>query len=245
MSSLVEKLDMRWYPGVQKNWDDQLFRERILAALTSDSVALDVGAGAGIVDHMNFRGIAQRVCGVDPDERVVDNPYLDDARVGTAESLPYPDDTFDVVFSDNVLEHLADPEAVFAEVARVMKPGGRFLFKTPNVYHYMPTIARLTPHRFHQFVNRLRGRESEDTFPTLYRANSAGKIRRLASATGFSVASIERVEGRPEYLRLSAPTYVIGYLYERCVNSTSWLAGMRVLLLGELIYEGDSTTIDC
>ncbi|MEI2780661.1 MAG: hypothetical protein V9H25_05130 [Candidatus Competibacter sp.] len=45
--------------------------------------------------------------------------------------------------------------SVFREVARVLKRGGVFLFKTPNKTHYMPTIARLTPHRFHQFVNRI------------------------------------------------------------------------------------------
>ncbi len=247
MSRMVERLDARWYPGIEKNWDDDLFRKRILAALSDDTVLLDVGAGAGIVEQMNFKGKAARVCGVDPDERVAENPFLDDARVGTAESLPYSTDTFDVVVSDNVLEHLADPEAVFREVARVLRPGGRFLFKTPNVFHYMPTIARLTPHAFHQFVNRLRGRESEDTFPTLYRANSAGRVKRLAERTGFEVAAIERIESRPEYLRLSAPTYFLGFLYERVVNSTRFLEALRVLLIGELIYTGvagGSTTID-
>ncbi len=247
MSRFVEKLDARWYPGVEKNWDDDLFRQRILDVLNEDSVLLDVGAGAGIVEQMNFKDHCARACGVDPDERVAENPYLDDAEVGMAESIPYASDTFDVVISDNVLEHLEDPESVFTEVARVLKPGGRFLFKTPNVYHYMPTIARLTPHVFHQFVNRRRGRESEDTFPTRYRANSVRRIRRLAERTGFEIAKIERIESRPEYLRLSAPTYLFGIAYERFVNSTRLFEALRVLLIGELIYTGvagGSTTID-
>jgi len=56
----------------------------------------------------------------------------------------------------------------FRDIARVLKPGGVFLFKTPNKTHSMPTLARLTPHRFHPFVNRLRGRVEADAFPTRY-----------------------------------------------------------------------------
>ena len=76
--------------------------------------------------------------------------------------------TFDRVFADNVLEHLPDRLTVFREIARVLKPGGVFLFKTPNKTHDMPTLARLTPHRFHPFVNRIRGRAETDAFPTRY-----------------------------------------------------------------------------
>jgi SAM-dependent methyltransferase len=83
--------------------------------------------------QMNFRGLAARVCGVDLDPRVVDNPALDEGRVANADRIPYENERFDVVFSDNVLEHLDEPLSVFREVARVLKPGGRFLFKTPKV----------------------------------------------------------------------------------------------------------------
>ena len=81
---------------------------------------------------MNFRGHARRLCGIDPDPRVAANPYLDEGQVGVGESIPYPDASFDVVFADNVLEHLPDPAAVFAAVTRVLRPGGVFLGKTPN-----------------------------------------------------------------------------------------------------------------
>ena len=166
--SLVEKLDRALYPSYARNGDDPLFRERILQRLTPTAVILDLGAGAGIVQQMNFRGLAARVCGVDLDPRVVDNPLLDQGKIADAGGIPYPDSSFDLVFADNVLEHRPDPLAVFRNIARVLKPGGVFLFKTPNKTHSMPTIARLTPHCFHPFVNRLRGRAEADTFPTRY-----------------------------------------------------------------------------
>jgi len=236
--SLVTWMDQTFYPGFSRNWNDLLFRERILAAMPENAEILDVGAGAGIVEMMNFRGIAKRVCGVDLDPRVETNPYLDDGRLADAGTIPYDDSRFDLVFADNVMEHLEHPEEVFKEICRVLKPGGRLLFKTPNRNHYMPLIARLTPHGFHQWVNRKRGRSQEDTFPTRYRANSRAQIRRLADATGFRVENIELVEGRPEYLRMFPVTYAAGTLYERLVNATPWFSGLRVLLFATLIKSG-------
>lgn len=230
----VQALDKRWYANVQDNWDDQLLRDWVLARLTPQSSALDLGAGAGIVTQMNFRDQAARVCGVDLDPRVADNPYLHEAKLASGEGIPYGDAEFDLVFSDNVLEHLEEPAKVFAEVARVLKPGGYFLAKTPNRWHYMPMIARLTPHAFHRFYNRLRGRASVDTFPTRYRANSIGQIRRLAAATGFEITRIELIESRPEYLRMNPVTYWIGRVYERFVNSSSRFESLRILLVVEL-----------
>ncbi len=98
----------------------------------------------------------------------------------------------------------------------------------------MPTIARLTPHRFHQFVNRIRGRAEADTFPTCYRANTATAVRRLAAASSLTVERLDRIEGRPEYLRMTWPTYLLGAAYERLVNSWEGFAPFRVLLVGEL-----------
>ncbi len=234
MSRAVDFLDNKLYPGQARNWDDSLFRERILRHLTSTSVILDLGAGAGIVQQMNFKGLAAKVCGVDLDPRVTDNPMLDEGRVSDAGGIPFADDVFDLVFSDNVFEHLADPLVVLGEVRRVLKPGGVLLFKTPNKTHYMPMIARLTPHRFHRFVNRLRGRADVDTFPTLYRSNTHRDVRDLAAQSGFRIKSIERIEGRPEYMRISWPTYLLGAAYERVVNASSVLAKFRILLIVEL-----------
>lgn len=234
MSQITRWIDSTCYPKYAKNWDDQLFRQAILDKLKPAMEILDLGAGAGIVEQMNFRGRVRKVCGVDLDPRVVENIYLDEGRVSDAGEIPYSDFSFDLVFSDNVLEHLSHPEEVFREVARVLKPGGVFMFKTPNKWHYMPTIARLTPHVFHQFVNRIRGRAEVDTFPTLYRANTKSDVLRLAKRTGFNALYINRVEGRPEYLRMTAPTYLIGLIYERLVNTFDIFASFRILLVGAL-----------
>lgn len=234
MSRLTAWMDRTFYPDFQKNWDDVLFRERILSHLKPEFHVLDVGAGAGIVEQMHFKGHVARVCGVDLDPRVTENPHLDEGRMADAGSIPYGDNCFDLVFADNVMEHLDDPDTVFSEIRRVLKPGGILLFKTPNRNHYMPLISRVTPHGFHQFYNRLRGREETDTFPTRYLANSKAQLTELATKSGLELVTVDRVEGRPEYLRLTALTYAMGLLYERIVNALPFLARYRILLIAVL-----------
>jgi len=51
-----------------------------------------------------------------------------DGRVADAERIPYDDNTFDLVVGHAVLHHIPDVRAAFAEVLRVLKPGGRFVF---------------------------------------------------------------------------------------------------------------------
>jgi ubiquinone/menaquinone biosynthesis C-methylase UbiE len=63
---------------------------------------------------------------------------LDPARIleTPGESLPFPDATFDVVYSANVLEHTADPTKVLSEALRVLKPGGILHMEMPNFLSY-------------------------------------------------------------------------------------------------------------
>lgn len=235
MGSVTRRLDQKLYPAFERNWDDRLFRDRILIHLEQSPMdILDLGAGAGIVEQMNFRKVAAHVCGVDPDPRVVNNPYLNEGKVGFGEAVPYPDEHFHLVFADNVLEHLPKPEKVFFEVHRVLRPGGLFLAKTPNKWHYMPLIAQLTTHRFHQRINRKRGRASENTFPTQYLANTTKAIMNLAALAGFEVVQLDLIEGRPEYLRFTTPTYLVGWLYERLVNTVPGLEKFRIVMIVEL-----------
>jgi SAM-dependent methyltransferase len=64
--------------------------------------------------------------GLDPD-RIFETP---------GENLPFPDETFDVVYSANVLEHTADPRKVLNEAVRVLKPGGILHMEMPNFLSY-------------------------------------------------------------------------------------------------------------
>jgi SAM-dependent methyltransferase len=229
-------MDKSLYSKFSANWDDDFFRQVLLKKIKSDCFCLDYGAGRGNVKQMNFRDVAKFIAGVDPEKDVFNNPYLNEAKQLNLQNnvIPYADSTFDVVFSDNVMEHIQDPEIVLKEIHRVLKPGGLFLAKTPNKWHYMPIIARLTPTWFHKIYNKLRGRKIFDTFPTTYKLNSKGAINKYSNGSGFVVRQVQFIEGRPEYLRLTAITYFFGFIYERIVNTTDLLAQFRCVMISEL-----------
>ncbi len=80
------------------------------------------------------------------------------------EALPFPDNSFDVIHSSNVLEHVADPEKTFQEAMRVLKPGGLLHIVVPNYGswwegHYgilwWPNLTR----RLAKIYTRLLGRD--------------------------------------------------------------------------------------
>ena len=100
---------------------------------------LDLGCAGGFMAE----ALAQRgatVTGIDPAADAIDAARAHARRgglrigydVGVGEALPYADASFDAVVCVDVLEHVADLTKVLAEVARVLRPGGLFLFDTIN-----------------------------------------------------------------------------------------------------------------
>jgi hypothetical protein len=85
---LVAWLDERFYPGVKNSWDNTMFREYVLLRVKPDHTMLDLGAGAGSLQQMNFRGLARKVCGVDPEESVTKIPILMKERLVLASIFP-------------------------------------------------------------------------------------------------------------------------------------------------------------
>ncbi|MFC6287206.1 class I SAM-dependent methyltransferase [Nocardioides sp. GCM10027113] len=90
--------------------------------------ALDVGCGAGaltacLVDHLG----AEAVAAVDPSGHFVAATSARcpgvDVRRGSAEALPFPDDSFDLVAAELVVHFMADPVAGLREMRRVARPG--------------------------------------------------------------------------------------------------------------------------
>lgn len=226
-------MDKTFYPTFDNNWDDDRFRNELEGVLKGDFHCLDYGAGRGIVGQMNFRSCVAFVAGVDPDEVVFSNPYIHEAKLLPLPSgaIPYEDERFDVVYCANVMEHIEDPAVTFREIARVLKPGGLFIAKTPNKRHYVPLIARVTPTSFHRFYNALRGRKAYDTFETRYRCNTSGDVRRYQAPTELVLEEVKFWEGRPEYLRIFWLFYLFGLAYERIVNAVDHLAFFRSVMV--------------
>ncbi|MCL2541520.1 MAG: class I SAM-dependent methyltransferase [Nocardioidaceae bacterium] len=170
------------------------FYQRVNALVDADSEVLDFGAGRGLWQfeplapyHRRLRAIHERVrryVGVDVDPVVVDNPSLAEAHViEPAGDIPFPDESFDVVIADYVLEHVAAEDApkVAGEVLRVLKPGGWLAARTPNKWGMIGIGARAVPNELHtRFLERLQpGRKAEDVFPVRYSMNTRRDLARL------------------------------------------------------------------
>ena len=110
-----------------------------LARLQPGDAVLDVGCGTGTLAMEVARrlGRAGRVAGIDPGTEQIARARAKAARrnapiefqIGVIEQLPFPDQTFDVVFSTLMMHHLPAPlkRQGLAEIARVLKPGGRLV----------------------------------------------------------------------------------------------------------------------
>lgn len=237
MSAATERLLQRFYRA-KPGWRDGTveFHEMVAARVPRGGRILEIGAGAPNATS-RFLATLGEVHGVDPDPAVRDNEALASATVVSDEALPFPDASFDVAVSNWVVEHLEDPTRHLAEVARVLKPGGAYLFRTPNRWHYVAIVSALTPHAFHRLVaNRLRALPdaAPEPFPTRYRMNSAGAVRREAARAGLSVADLRRVEKEPSYGMGAAPFFLLGVAWERIVNATEVLAFLRGALFVEI-----------
>ena len=95
---------------------------------------LDLGCGAGFLAN-DLAGRGHRVTGLDttPENLEVARAHGRATYVvGDARRVPFPDASFDVVCAMDLLEHVDDPDAVIAEAARVLVPGGRLFFHTFN-----------------------------------------------------------------------------------------------------------------
>ncbi|PZR98464.1 MAG: 3-demethylubiquinone-9 3-O-methyltransferase [Candidatus Nephthysia bennettiae] len=105
----------------------------------SGKLALDVGCGGGLLSE-EFARLGCMVTGIDPSANslatarahATESGLAIDYRHGTGEALTFEPDSFDIVFCCDVLEHVSMVAAVVAEVARVLKPGGVFLYDTIN-----------------------------------------------------------------------------------------------------------------
>jgi SAM-dependent methyltransferase len=182
---------------------------------------LEIGAGSGIGDQNRFelKGRVAKYVGIDLDERVLENPSLDQAFICDAETLPFEDEYFDVVFHTKVAEHLQNPLTVMRETARVLRPGGILLFETPNLFYYPMLVAAVTPHGFHEsYVHKFgSGRKPDDVFPTVYRLNNKRAILSITRTAGFE-AEVHFLRMPPGYLRFSRLFFLLGVLYERTVE---------------------------
>ncbi len=194
-----------------------IYRDRVAACLGPSVRVLDLGCGrGGILEELRPR--VGWAAGVDPDWASLAEHRLPSLprAAARAESLPFPAASFDVICCSWVLEHLPEPRRALQEVARVLAPGGHFIFITPNAAHPLIRMNCLLRPTRGRVVRLLYGRAEEDTFPALYQANTIPHLEALLRTVGLEVEALIPV-GDPTYLAFGELFYRIAVALERFI----------------------------
>ena len=131
---LIQLLDAYWFAPPVALW--RAVELRTLARESFPRPILDLGCGDGLIARTLFDG--------EPPLEVGFDPWWEQLRKGACsgmyasvqqaygDAMPYRSGAFGTIFSNSVLEHIADLEPVLHECGRVLRPGGRFITTVPS-----------------------------------------------------------------------------------------------------------------
>lgn len=118
------------HPGWRSSFDSAVY---FLTARPGGRL-LEIGSGGGTeLKLMQTLGWEAEGVDRDPDARKNAESRGLLVRLGQLQDQKYPDDYFDAVVSNHVIEHVFDLVDLFREILRILKPGGQFVFITPNI----------------------------------------------------------------------------------------------------------------
>jgi len=208
------------WQGAARRYDDafgSLTRQAIdplldAAEVRSGARALDVASGPGYVAAAAAARGA-RVTGVDFSLAMVRLARAQNSgvkfRKGNAESLPFPDGSFDAVVMNFGMLHLARPEHALSEALRVLRPGGRYAFTVwakPEEALGFGIILEAVRKHGNPDVSLPPG-------PPFFRFSDARESETVLKIAGFQKVSVQRV---PQVWRFSEP----GLLFDAFLGGT-------------------------
>jgi ubiquinone/menaquinone biosynthesis C-methylase UbiE len=221
LRQLYWKLEDLIDPGVVDA--HRVYADVVRASTKPGSSWLEVGCGHDI--FVPWAGSAadlvekcKLVVGIDYDlESLNKNELIHNRVVGDLLHLPCRDLTFDQVTANMVMEHVADPVIALKSINRLLKPGGTFIFHTPNYWHYWTFLASLVPQGLkNKLIELAEERSEDDVFPTFYRFNTVANITDAAHKAGFRIRELHKVSSSSSgMIFILGPLIVVHLLLRR------------------------------
>lgn len=207
------------------------FEREVERVLQPGGTLVDAGCGRTAPVLRKFRDRAGRCIGIDLEDFTEQIPGIELKR-GDLAHTGLPDASVDVIMGRSVMEHVTEPELVYAEMRRVLRPGGRFVFLTASLWDYASLIAKAVPNRLHPWVvSRTEGRAEADVFPTAYKTNTRSAVRRLAAQGGLDVVGFRYLGQYPGYFMFNGPLFLAASLYEKTIARFEALHFLRGWIL--------------
>ena len=229
MTKTAEKYRQRLFGGEEHPY--VTFEREVQRVLTSGATLVDAGCGRTAPVLRKFRDRAARCIGIDLEEFPDHIPGIE-LKQGNLARTGLPDASVDVIMARSVMEHVTEPELVYAEMRRVLRPGGHFVFLTANLWDYASLIAKAVPNGLHPWiVARTEGRAENDVFPTAYKTNTKRAVHRLARESGLDVVHFSYLGQYPAYFMFNGALFLAASLYEKTISRFESLHFLRGWML--------------
>ena len=164
---------------------------------------LDLGCGDGLLTRIILQLVGPReLVGVDPDPAEIalaqETGIYAALHVAGGDSVPEPDDSFDWVLANSVLEHIDHIEPVLAEVGRLLRPKGEFIFTVPGPDFHACLRGPLLPGASRDvYLRHLDERVAHRRYwgpPEWQNALTINGLRVVSAIPYYSVAEVRRWE---------------------------------------------------
>lgn len=209
-----------------------VYNDLVDSVINKKTVLLDAGCGKKSL-MARHNGKAAFAAGMDiSKEAIRTNKAFRNRVAGDSYSLPFRDESFSLVVSQWMIEHIERPETVMREFHRVLRRGGDLIVATNSVYHPMMLLSAVLPTGLRDGLKRriFPSYIEEDTFPTYYKFNSLSSMDRILTDAGFE-KKFASYTGAPFFL-FNKFLFKFSELYERVTD----LGALRFMKMHVIVH---------
>jgi ubiquinone/menaquinone biosynthesis C-methylase UbiE len=197
VSTAAEVYDEFFLPALFEEWPERLLEA---ARVGPGQTVLDVACGTGVLAMSVAGKVGPQgsVVGLDINEGMLAVARTKDENIdwrhGQAESLPFPDQSFDAVVSQFGLMFFENRQAAIGEMCRVLRPGGRLAIAVWDSLDNTPGYAAVT-----ELLRRLFGKQAAQAIEAPYSLGDKQALQALLNQAGLTTARIETLPGTARF----------------------------------------------